>query len=331
MDEEIYNLKPARNTFSRIGLMLCAFFTITTVLQLLWFRVPAVIWGPDNWLSSSSWGYWLGTFIPMYVIALPLAMLILLGIPARKPEENKLGAKGFLRFLPIVFFMMYSGNLVGTFLSLLLSGGTAENQIAELAMDNNPLKIVVMVILAPVMEEFVFRKLIIDRTARYGEKVAVFLSALTFGLFHMNLFQFFYAFGIGLVLGYLYVRTGRLRYTVLIHLIVNFMGAVIAPLVLTLLDMDALTALEAATTTEELLSIYRQLLPGLLVLVVYSQLLLGLSVAGLVLLIVTCRRLVWKSAESPLPKGARFKAVYLNIGMILFVILCLVFMVLSLI
>lgn len=321
MDEEIYNLKPARNAFSRIGLMLCAFFTATTVLQLLWFRVPALIWGPDNWLSSSSWGYWLGTFIPMYVIALPLAMLILLGIPARKPEENKLGAKGFLRFLPIVFFVIYSGNILGTVLSLLLSGGTAENQIAELAMDNNPLKIVVMVILAPVMEEFVFRKLIIDRTARYGEKVAVFLSALTFGLFHMNLFQFFYAFGIGLVLGYLYVRTGRLRYTVLIHGIVNFMGAVVAPLVLSL--SESVTA----TTTQETL----QALPALLVILLYGQLLLGMSVAGLVLLIVTCRRLVWKTAESPLPKGTCVKTVYLNVGMILFVVLCLVFMVLSLI
>ena len=56
---------------------------------------------------------------------------------------------------------------------------------------------------------------------RYGEKTAIVFSALAFALFHMNLFQFFYAFGLGLIFGYVYTRTSRLRYSVLMHMLID--------------------------------------------------------------------------------------------------------------
>ena len=40
------------------------------------------------------------------------------------------------------------------------------------------------------------------------------------------MFQFFYAFFVGILFAYVYVRTGRLRYPVLIHGIINFFGSV---------------------------------------------------------------------------------------------------------
>ena len=58
-------LLPARKTFSRIGLALCAILVIATVLQLFWFGVPTIIWGENNWAASSSWGMWIGTFAPL--------------------------------------------------------------------------------------------------------------------------------------------------------------------------------------------------------------------------------------------------------------------------
>ena len=50
-----------------------------------------------------------------------------------------------------------------------------------------------------------------------------------FGLFHLNLFQFFYAFGLGLMFGYVYMRTSQLRYSIVMHMIINFNGSVLAP------------------------------------------------------------------------------------------------------
>ena len=68
-----------------------------------------------------------------------------------------------------------------------------------------------------ILEEFIFRKMVIDRIWQYGEKIAVVTSALIFALFHINLFQFFYALGIGLIFAYVYLRTGKLRYTIIMH------------------------------------------------------------------------------------------------------------------
>lgn len=329
MEEKVYDLAPARKTFSRVGLSLSVMLLITTVLQAIWFAIP----DEDSWMASSSWGMWLGSFLPLYVVAMPVCLLMMGKLPAQAPRQIRLGAKNFMVFLPICFCVMYAGNILGNLLSGLLSGGEAENALVEYAMDTNPVKILVMVILAPLLEEYVFRKQLIDRTVVYGEKTAVMLSAVTFGLMHQNLFQFFYAFGLGLVFAYIYTRTGRLRYTVIFHGIINFMGSVVAPWILSAVDMEALEALETLdpnTSTEAIMTLYSQILPGLLLLLPYTLVLLGLSIAGLVLLIIQCRKLVWKETAAQLPKGTAFKVAYLNVGVGLFVLICLVFIALTL-
>ena len=57
---------------------------------------------------------------------------------------------------------------------------------------------------------------------------------------------------------------------------------------------------------------------------------IGMSIAGLVLLIAKSRQLIWKEAATPLPKGTAAKTVYLNVGMVLYVLLCVASFVLAL-
>ncbi|MBQ4601200.1 MAG: CPBP family intramembrane metalloprotease [Oscillospiraceae bacterium] len=323
MEPDTVDLKTARKTYSTIGIALTVLSVVTTVLQLLWFSIP----GENSWMVSTSWGYWLGSFLPQYLVAMPLALLILKRIPGDAPAQQKLPGKAFFTIIPICLFMMYAGNLLGNLLSMLFSGGNAENPVMGYAMDNNPIKVVVMVILAPLFEELVCRKMVIDRTRQHGERSAVFLSALLFALMHQNLFQFFYAFGLGYLFAYIYLRTGRLHYTVLLHGFINLLGGVVAPFILSALDLDALMNMDAAMDPELLLTI----LPGLLVYLLYAFALMGLSVAGLVLLLVKRQNARWQEAPQPLPKEQRFKTVYLNVGMVVFILLCLASCVLALI
>ena len=322
MEETIVDLKPVKKVFSKIGLALSAILLLATAAQLALMLVPKLIWG-ENILINSSWGKWFISFAPLYLIAIPGGLLILRQLPAQTPADQKLGGKRFWVILPICFCLMYGGNLIGNLLSMLLSGGNAQNAIVNYAMDTNPLKILVMVILAPLLEEFVFRKQIIDRTARYGEKTAVVLSALTFGLIHQNLFQFFYAFGLGLIFGYIYIRTGRLRYPVVLHSIINFMGAVVAPWIMTVVDLDALSNIDPNASTEQIMALYGEILPGLVIYLGYAFLLMQTALVGLVLLIIKFKKAQWQEAEEQLPPGTAAKTVYLNPGMVLFVVLCL--------
>jgi hypothetical protein len=223
---------------------------------------------------------------------------------------------------------MYGGNLVGTVLSMLLSGGQAVNGIQEFAMDQSPLKILVMVVLAPLLEELICRKLLIDRIGQYGEKLAVLMSGLIFGLLHQNLFQFFYAFALGAIFAYIYIRSGKLRYTVIFHAIINFMGAVIAPFVTSLVDWEAIEQLGTGQEIqpEQMLEI----LPGYLAMQAYTMVLIGLSILGLVLLIIKLRKLDWTPMPRQLPRKEALKAAFVNAGMIVYIVLCLIMMVLAL-
>ncbi len=330
MDEMIYDLNGAKRSFSRIGFALAAILVVGMVTQVVISAVILVFLGSNSSVLSSSWVMWLLSFLPLYLVAIPVGLLILRRLPAQPPDEHRLGFGNAVVFFLISVFIMYTGSIIGTMLSMVLSGGEATNATAELAMDNHPLKVLFMVILAPVLEEFVFRKQLIDRTRRYGEKTAVMLSAVTFGLLHQNLFQFFYAFGLGLLLAYIYLRTGRLRYSAILHAIINFMGSVLAPWVLNLVDQDALAAMESSLPTDETLVQYMDILPGLLVMSGYMMLLLGMFIAGLVLFIIKCRRLVWRESEAQLPRGTALRTVYCNGGMMLYMLLCLVMIVFSL-
>lgn len=310
----------AKQTFNRIGWALCAAVGCLTAVQIALSAVAGVI--GLNTTDSEGIGLlgWLITFLPVYLCAIPLGYCVLRGVPADGREGTPLGGKNFFVFLLMCFPLMYAGNIIGTLLSALLTGGAAKNPLLGIAFDGSPLKLLMTVVLAPLFEEWFFRKQIVDRTVRYGEKTAILLSAVVFALFHGNLYQLFYAFGLGLLFAYVYVRTRRLRYSVLLHMIINFMGMVVGPLVVSMVDMEALEQMQSGALDETALM---AVLPGVGALALYGLFIIGLSIAGLVLLILRAKRLVFLPAEEELPKEGRVQTVYANAGMILYALLCI--------
>lgn len=320
MDETSVQLHRARRNYSIVGFGFVALIAAAFAAQLGLGYLSELLA-----FSEKSWWNWIVAFAPMYLVAFPACCLILRCIPAEKLQQRALTGKQFWMLLPICFCLTYAGNLVGTLLSLIFSGGQATNPLNDYAMDQSPLKILVMVILAPLLEELICRKLLIDRTVRYGEKVSVLMSGLIFGLLHQNLFQFFYAFAVGCLFAYVYVRTGRIRYTVALHAIINFLGAVVTPLLLSMMPADALTG----TVTETAVYDIQEMLATMLV-SSYSMVQLGLAIFGLVLLIRKRRSLVWRETEGQLSETSVLKAALLNVGMILYTAICLIMMVLVL-
>ncbi|MBO5211270.1 MAG: CPBP family intramembrane metalloprotease [Clostridia bacterium] len=330
MEEKIIDLKTPKKTFSTVGFALCVYIAVGILVQLAFLSVPALIWGKDNWYYNTTWGQWISSFVPMYLFALPVFALIMRALPAKRPAENRINVGKMFAYFLISYCIIYAGNIIGTVLSLVFSAGKAQNPISDLAMDINPLKVVVMVILAPLFEELIFRKIILDRIGKYGEKTAVIVSAFAFGLLHQNLFQFFYAFGVGLIFGYIYMRTGKIRYSVILHTIINFMGAVIAPWLLTLFDIEKLLNLTQTGANEEIMAYIFEILPGLLIYFVYTFILYGIVIAGFVLLIIKLTKFKWNKTEEELPKGTAFKTAYINPGMICYILVCTVFIILAL-
>ncbi|MCL2539734.1 MAG: CPBP family intramembrane metalloprotease, partial [Oscillospiraceae bacterium] len=74
-----------------------------------------------------------------------------------------------------------------------------------------------------------FRRLLMDALRPFGDVVAILYSGIAFGLLHMNFQQLFYAAGVGLIFGYVMVKTNNIWYCIGLHAALNTTSAIILP------------------------------------------------------------------------------------------------------
>ncbi|MCI5751097.1 MAG: CPBP family intramembrane metalloprotease [Oscillospiraceae bacterium] len=129
----------------------------------------------------------------------------------------------------------------------------------------------------PLLEELLFRGIILESMKMYSCRFAVVFSSVIFGLMHGNAAQAINGFLIGLVLGALYVRSDSLVPCTLMHMIMNTVTSVCSVLIysdpdiiekLTAGDISALSGFPAAGVIINLLIRFLTFPAGLTVLIV---------------------------------------------------------------
>ncbi len=137
----------------------------------------------------------------------------------------------YLLIIPMMFGMMLiadyttqliptTGNLLGPIYKIY------EQEFSKLLL--NPISLVLMtVILAPILEEILFRGIIMKGMInnKVAPITAIIVSALIFGAVHFNPWQFAGAFLLGLVLGLVYYKTKSLLMPILLHAFNNLLSA----------------------------------------------------------------------------------------------------------
>ncbi len=270
-DEAAVDRVRARQSFSRLGFALAAMLLGIHAGQFLLAGTLTPI---------------AALYLPIYGIGFPV-FLLLRGKPPTIRQGHTLRLRDFLMLIPVCLFAAYGGNLLGQLVLGLLRvllpfrsslPGTAPSG------EYPALQALLLVVAAPLMEEYVFRRSIMDRLLPFGERSALLCSALAFGLFHSSVNQAIYAFLLGLVFGYVYFRTGRLRYSVALHILVNGLSTLVLPMLL--------LRVGSSVSTENM----RQLLfssvihePGVLPLILYLGVLFVLSLLGAVLFVFGLR------------------------------------------
>lgn len=319
-------LKTYKKHFSLLGLMyfLGALIIIgvqVAVSMLVLAFAPSLLDNPNLSLLVS--------MLPTYTIAFPLTSLLIHQIPGVQMKKHNMKPTQLLGAFAISYALMYLSNLAGQFFTNIIGiikGSPVDDAIADLVSELNPLTaFFVMVLLAPALEEWIFRKLLVDRTIRYGEGTAIFLSGLMFGLFHGNLNQFVYTFLIGAFWAFIYVKTGRLRYTIYLHMALNFMGSVGS-----LFFLGAISTLEGGSSAMNGFHFLLGMLIPLAIVIPYLIVVFGLVISGIVLLVTNWKRFRLIPAELFIPKEKRFSVIFLNAGMILYVLFQIIQIVLQL-
>ena len=319
-------LKTYKKHFSLLGLMyfLGALIIIgvqVAVSMLVLAFAPSLLDNPNLSLLVS--------MLPTYTIAFPLTSLLIHQVPGVQMKKHNMKPTQLLGAFAISYALMYLSNLDGQFFTNIIGiikGSPVDDAIADLVSELNPLTaFFVMVLLAPALEEWIFRKLLVDRTIRYGEGTAIFLSGLMFGLFHGNLNQFVYTFLIGAFWAFIYVKTGRLRYTLYLHMALNFMGSVGS-----LFFLGAISTLEGGSSAMNGFHFLLGMLIPLAIVIPYLIVVFGLVISGIVLLVTNWKRFRLIPAELFIPKEKRFSVIFLNAGMILYVLFQIIQIVLQL-
>ena len=112
--------------------------------------------------------------------------------------------------------------------------------------------LLVAAVVAPLVEEIIFRGIILRGfAAHYGPTRALLYSSLLFGIVHLNPWQFLPAVALGLFLGTLYLRTGTVAATWAAHAFYNGSILVLAKFTDTrpLVDAEVSTGLSATALT----------------------------------------------------------------------------------
>ncbi len=116
------------------------------------------------------------------------------------------------------------------FLIRLFPLSRADQQAFEGTFNGNVPAMFAVCILAPVLEEMLFRGIILRAfLLQYSPVKAIILSALLFGLAHLNIYQFVVASLIGLLAGWLYERTHSLIPCIALHTFYNTCITVFGP------------------------------------------------------------------------------------------------------
>ncbi len=319
--------KAMASCFSRCGWGVLVLIGTTTAISLA-LSIVIIVLGLLN--SAEIINFDIMPFYEKYLlyinevliaVAVGLGALVLLKMPKQAPEKQAIPIKSFLVMVCICCTIAAVGGFIGnmweTFWSLPF-GGAGEDDLTALLTSMDPLQMFICTgILAPIIEEFFFRKLLIDRMYKYGEAMAIFVTALLFGLFHQNFGQFFYTFGIGLVLGYLYCRTGSYIHVTAMHMVFNCLLGVIPTLIsLEILPLAEATETAAFDDLSALLAILGEYAAPLIIFAVYMVLRSVLELLGLIFAILKFKKLNIKKREPALSTGEQLYAAFANPGMI---------------
>ena len=146
-------------------------------------------------------------------------------------DSQNFGGRSSLSMALIVSAMAVAGAFVIEPVSMLLPEMSEAMKAAMEMMLNGPIVITLISVsvFAPFFEEWLCRGIILRGLLNKVKPAwAIVISAAIFGLIHGNLWQAIPAFIIGVILGYVYYKTGSLKLTMLMHCVNNTLSVIVS-------------------------------------------------------------------------------------------------------
>lgn len=263
----------------------------------------------------------------MYFIAFPVYCYMLKDIDRADRDKSTVSFMEFLSLAAISIALMQIGAVIAELAKYYISSSFSLPY--EIEMTNKLLKafdvvpaMLLVIVIGPIFEELVFRKILIDRLSVYGDRLAIIVSSVAFGLHHGNLSQFIYTTIAGIVFGHIYTKTRRIIYPIGLHMLTNLFGTL--PTTLYYVEYDAV-----AESTPDLNAVFNGEITLTYILFVMKIVLILLGIL-MFLFSFFIKKYRWsRLCDIEIPKSKLLRIVVFNRGTMMFFILCLFTIVIS--
>lgn len=225
-DEKQIEKTNVRKLCNKVGGSLLIFLGISVVLSVILEFIILFTAGLKG-IQNFSITFSLSGILSVLSIALPA---IILAKMCRKPLDElisfkKVNIKKLLAFLFAGYGFVIGGNVLLQFFNTNISLFGLENSIAGYEGNYKLLDCILMIIsvsvIPPLVEEFLFRGVILGTLRKYGDGFAIIISSLMFGLAHGNFVQTPVTFVTGLILGYMTIYFKSIIPAMLLHFFNN--------------------------------------------------------------------------------------------------------------
>ena len=198
------------NTKKDIPLILCIIYFSYRIFKIF---IQKEITGTDNSILKTMY------FFRMDKLLFCVPILYYFIKTNKEKKYFKVNKKLNITDIVTYFALIYGINF---FLNLISSAINIEGQkfIVQRPIYTD---IIYAICIAPVLEEIVFRGVLMTYLKKYGIQTAIIVSSLFFGISHYNIYMIIPAFFIGIVLAYVSYKYS-IKYSILLHILLNIVA-----------------------------------------------------------------------------------------------------------
>lgn len=144
-----------------------------------------------------------------------------------KPMINRNGFTGgtMFKLITLCLGLQTAAALIAAFIAFILDNvgltGHTPDLTPTVSLPANLFMYFYACLLGPILEELLYRGVLLQSMRKYNERFAIFLSAIIFGLMHQNYQQFILGFLVGIPLAVVTIKSGSVLPAIITHIIMN--------------------------------------------------------------------------------------------------------------
>lgn len=213
-----------RRASNFVGFILIALLIGQFVVEYLIVNAPKLL--PLSVLTNPVLGMLCNMVGYLLYVAVPVLIVAIIARPGINPFPIHRVPRGTY---PLAVFggmtvALLANVVTNIIVQFLVSQGVPEPEFVETydpSVINLVLNLIATAVLPALFEEIALRGYVLGALRPYGDKLAIIVSAVLFGLIHTNIKQVPFAFVLGLVMGWLTVQTNSILPAVIFHFVNN--------------------------------------------------------------------------------------------------------------